>query len=75
MMSVEVTVVPQCRVGLAPTASLTGRLLMSGGQWASPRMFGAVGGDDRVPRLAGGHDRVQLAQDRRGDDGLGLGRR
>ena len=36
-------------------------------------MFGAVGGDDRVPALAGGDDGVQLPQDRCGDHGLGLG--
>jgi len=31
MMCVEVTVVPQCRVGLAATASLMSRLVLSGG--------------------------------------------
>jgi hypothetical protein len=32
-----------------------------------------VGGDDRIPFAACGDDGMLLAQDRRGDDGLGLG--
>lgn len=50
-----------------------GRLLLSGGDGHHRGMFGAVGGDDRVPGLAGGDDGVQLPQDRCGDHGLGLG--
>jgi hypothetical protein len=73
MMSVEVTVVPQCRVGLAPTASLMSRLPRSGGDRYRV-VFGAVGGNHRIPFAAGGDDGMKLAQDRRGDDGLGLGR-
>src|ERR1035437_6237109 len=68
MMCVEVTVVPQCRVGLAPTVSLMSRLAMLRRRLES----GAVGGDDRIPFAAGGDDGVHLAQDRCGDDGLGL---
>ena len=73
MMMGEVTVVPQCRLGLAPAASLMSRLVLSGGD-RHPVVVGAVGGDDRIPLAAGGDDGVQLAQDRRGDDGLSLGR-
>jgi hypothetical protein len=40
MMCVEVTVVPQCRVGLAPTASLMSCLVLSGGD--RHRVVGAV---------------------------------
>ena len=66
--------VSQCRVGLAPTASLSAALA---GQAASAvRLLpGAVGGDARVPGLAGGDHGVQVPQDRGGDDGLGLGGR
>ena len=71
MMTGEVTVVPQCRVGLAPTASLTRRLVLSGGD-GHRVVAGAVGRDHRIPFVTGGDDGVQLAQDRRGDDGLGL---
>ena len=70
MMCVEVTVVPQCRVGLAPTVSVMSRLAMLRRRLES----GAVGGDDRIPFAAGGDDGVQLAQDRRGDDSLSLSR-
>jgi hypothetical protein len=35
---------------------------------------GAVGGQERVAPLAGGDHGVELAQDRGGDDSLGLGR-
>jgi hypothetical protein len=68
MMSGEVTVVPQCRLGLAPAASLRGRRL---GGWFD-HLASAAGGDGRVPFLACGHDRVQLAQQRGGDGCVGL---
>ena len=67
MMSVEVTVFPQCRVGVAPAASLRGR--RSGSLFdhrSSP-----AGRDGRVPFLACGHHRVQLAQ-QGGDGSVGL---
>ena len=67
--------VPQCRVGLAPTVSLIRRDGWSGGEVGDLSWSGAVGGDVGVPGLAGGDDGVQVAQDRGGDHGLGLGRR
>ena len=58
-MSVEVTVVPQCRVGLAPTANLRGRLALIRRQWESV-VVGALGGSDRIPFVAGGDDGLSL---------------
>ena len=57
MMCVEVTVVPQCRLGLAPTRR-GGRRVVSGGDRHHRATFRAVGGDDRVPGSAGGDDGV-----------------
>ena len=57
MMSVEITWVSQCRVGLAPTP-LDGRLLVSGG-WLD-HLASPARGDRGIPFLACGHDRVQL---------------
>src|SRR5674476_145011 len=68
MMSVEVTVVPQCRVGLAPAASLKAA---RSGSW-SDHLASAAGGDRRIPSLACGHDRVKLTQQRGSDGGVGL---
>jgi hypothetical protein len=62
-----------CRAGLAPTVSLKRRDNWSGrGGWL-PSWSCAVGGDGRVPGLAGGDHSVQVPQDRRGDDGVRLG--
>jgi len=71
MMSVEITEVSQCRVGLAPTL-LAFRLLTSGGD-GRPHLLGALGGDDGVPGFAGGDDGVEVPQDGGRDHGLGLG--
>src|SRR5674476_1357124 len=68
MMSVEVTVVPQCRVGLAPAASLKAA---RSGSW-SDHLASAAGGDRRIPFLSCGHDRVKLTQQRGSDGGVGL---
>jgi len=68
MMSVEVTVVPQCRVGLAPAASLRGR---RSGSLCDHRSSPA-GRDDGVPFLACGHHRVVSAQHGGGDGRVGL---
>ena len=60
--------VPQCCVGLAPAASLRGR--RSGSLFdhrSSP-----AGRDGRVPFLACGHHRVQLAQQGGGGRRVGL---
>jgi hypothetical protein len=62
-----------CRVGLAPTVSLMRHDNWSGrGGWLHSWSC-AVGGDGGVPGLAGGDHGVQVPQDRRGDNGLGLG--
>jgi hypothetical protein len=45
---------------------------MSGGDGHDRGMFGAVGGDNRIPALSGGDDGVQLSQYRCGDHCLGL---
>src|SRR5204862_420006 len=50
------------------------RRARSGGDRGGCGSTSAVGRDYWVPALAGGDDRVQVPQDRGGDDGLGLGR-
>src|SRR5215207_4220798 len=72
-----------CRGGLAPTARLTRsvrwswcRLVAAAGSGGGCRFApcsAAVGGDGGVPPLAGGDHGMQVPQNRRGDDGLGLG--
>ena len=69
-MSVEITEVSQCRVGLAPTQLRIAAGLSSDGDGLS--WVGAVGGDRGVPLLVGADDGVQVSQDRGGDDGVGL---
>ena len=73
-MSDEVLVGPRCRVGLAPTVSLMRSLLVRPRSWSPPciEARGAVGGDGRVPHLAGGGHGVQVPKDRRSDHALGL---
>jgi hypothetical protein len=62
MMSVEVLVDPQCRVGLAPTVRLIRRDEGSGGELGGLGVSCAVGGDRRVPGGAGGDHGVQVPQ-------------
>jgi hypothetical protein len=73
MMSGEVLVGPQCRAGLAPTVTMI-RYDDGSGSELGLVCSGAVGGDGGVAGLAGGDDRMEVAQDRGGDHGLGLGR-
>ena len=61
------------RAAVLTPAHATGRLPISGGGERRHGLFGAVGGNHRVPALAGGDDGVQLPQDRSGDHGLGSG--
>jgi hypothetical protein len=70
MMTVEITVVFQCRGGLAPAVGLT-----RPGFRRQHLLPEAVSRRDWVPRLPGGDHGVQVPQDRRRDDGLGLGGR
>jgi hypothetical protein len=63
--------VPQCRGGLAPTASLSGS---GSGSYARLLVSRSVSGHDRVPGPAGGDDGVQMTKDGGGDRGLRLGR-
>jgi hypothetical protein len=72
MMTGEISRVSQCREGLAPAVSLDRRRGCSGGECLRG-VLGAVGSDGRIPGLAGGDDREQVPQDRRGDHGLRLG--
>jgi hypothetical protein len=74
LMSVEITVVSQCRVGLAPTVSFGRNDCGSGREGCRHWAAVAVGGDGGVPGLAGGDDGMQMAQDRSSDDALRLGR-
>lgn len=69
-MSVEITGVSQCRVGLAPT--LLGNAACLGSDRDGLSWVGAVGGDRRVPSLAGADDCVQMSQDRGSDHGMSL---
>jgi hypothetical protein len=72
VMTVEITVVSQCRAGLAAAMGLT--RLSSGGQgcgWLPE----AVSGRDWIPGVTGGDHGVQVPEDRSRDDGLaGLAR-
>ena len=54
--------------GARPGRQLESRPL---GGWLD-HFTSAAGGDCRVPFVAGGHDRVELAQQRRGQGGVGL---
>ena len=72
-MSVEITVVSQCRVGLAPTVSF-GRNDGGSGRHGCRHGAGvAVGRDGGVPGLTGGDHGMKMAQDRGSDDALRLG--
>jgi len=73
MMTVEVTVVPLCRGGLASDVSLRAPEKLASGCQCLCLPPAAVGGDLGVPGLSGGDDGVQLSEDRRRDDGLCLG--
>ena len=59
--------------GARPDPGRRAACLISGCDGHHRELFGAVGGDDRVPVSAGGDDGVQVPQDCRGDHGLGLG--
>jgi hypothetical protein len=74
MMIGEITGVSLCRVGLAPSVSLSAANESSGSDGCLLVSPGAVPGDGRVPGVAGDDDRVQLAQHRGRDDALRLGR-
>ena len=72
MMCVEIAMVSMPRRA-RPDRQLDGRCRWSGSGGRFGPWSGAVGGDGGVPPLAGGDHGVQVPQDRRGDDGLGLG--
>jgi hypothetical protein len=65
--------VSQCRVGLAPSVSLSAATRWLGGELCGGLSPGAVTGDGGVPGAAGDDDGVQLPQHRGGDDALRLG--
>jgi hypothetical protein len=73
MMSVEISVCLNAAEGSPRPLLYPLRLTRSGGEpgWCL-LVSGAVGGDVRVPRLAGADDRVQLAQEGGGEHGLRL---
>src|SRR5215207_9747957 len=73
MMCVEISVCLYAAEGSPRPPAWRSCASWSGsGGWFEP-WSAAVGGDGGIPDPAGGDHGVQVAQDRRGDDGLGLG--